>query len=176
MSANYDRTFDDREAWIGEMMLTQGILPRRLAGFVIDGLIVLILWKALAIALFIFGILTLGLGMPLLVLLPLVAPLYNWISLLSPLCATPGQALVGLVVCRNDDFGPPGVVAALVWVIGFYVSIALSFVPLLLALLTPRHRAAHDILAGLVVVRARALTPAARSWNMQGGGPRPYER
>jgi uncharacterized RDD family membrane protein YckC len=172
----YGYPADDRDVWTVEMLLTEGTLIRRLIAFAIDGVIVVMLLKLLSIALFIFGILTLGLGFSLYALLPLVAPLYNWLSLLSPLCATPGQALLGLVVCRNDDLGPPGAVAALVWVIGFYVSLACSGVPLLLALLTQRRRTLHDIVSGLVVVRAGALTRAVGSWNMVDGGPRPYER
>jgi uncharacterized RDD family membrane protein YckC len=174
--ASYGYGYGERDPWMAEMLLTQGTLLRRLVAFAIDGAIVLFLWKVLAVALFVFGIITLGLGFSLYALLPLVAPLYNWISLLSPLCATPGQSLMGLTVCHDDDLGPPGAFAAAVWVIGFYVSLALSGVPLLLALLTRRHRTLHDILSGLVVVRSRALTPAPLSWNMRNGGTRPDER
>jgi uncharacterized RDD family membrane protein YckC len=150
--------------------LTHGTIPRRLVGFVVDGLIVLLIWKVLAIAFFVFGILTLGLGFPLLTLLPAVPPLYNWISLLTPLSATPGQALLGLAVRREQDLGPPGAAAAAIWVAGFYVSLALSGLPLLMAVLSPRRRTLHDIGAGLVVVRVRALTQAAGFVNMASGG------
>jgi uncharacterized RDD family membrane protein YckC len=153
-------------------LLTHGTLSRRIAGFVIDGVIVLVIWELLAVALFIFGILTLGLGLPLLALLPVVPPLYNWLSLLSPLSATPGQAMTGLVVRRDADLGPPGGLAAAVWVGGFYLSLAFSGLPLLTALFSPRRRTLHDIGAGLVVVRSRALTPGAGTWNMGDGGAR----
>ena len=64
-------------------------------------------------------------------------------------------------------------VAALVWTAGFYASLALSGVPLLLALFNARRRTAHDMLGGLVVVRARALTGWLGAWNMPtGGSPR----
>lgn len=152
-------------------ILTSGTIGRRLVGFVIDGIIVLVIWKLLAVALFIFGILTLGLGLPLLAMLPAVPPLYNWFSLISPLSATPGQAAMGLVVRRDDDFGPPGPLAAAIWVGGFYLSLALSGLPLLAALFSPRRRTLHDIAAGLVVVRSRALTAATGFWNMAPGGP-----
>jgi uncharacterized RDD family membrane protein YckC len=152
-------------------LLTHGALPRRLLGFVIDGVIVLVIWKLLAVALFVFGILTLGLGMPLLALLPVVPPAYNWLGLMSPLSATPGQALLGLMVRRDGDLGRPGPLAAAIWVGGFYLSLALSGLPLLTALFSPRRRALHDIGAGLVVVRGRALTPATGFGNMAPGGP-----
>jgi uncharacterized RDD family membrane protein YckC len=153
--------------------LTQGTILRRIIAFILDGLILLIVVKLLAAALFVFGIITLGLGMPLLGALPVVPLLYNWLSLLTPLSATPGQAMMGLIVRRNEDLGPPGAVAALVWIIGFYVSLALSGVPLLLALFTVRRRTAHDLISGLVLVRVQALTPRPGFWNMPAGGS-PY--
>lgn len=153
--------------------LAHGTLLRRVVGFVLDGVIVLIVVKLLAVLLFVFGIVTLGLGLPLLGALPAVPLLYNWVALLSPLSATPGQAMAGLVVVRDEDLGPPGALAALIWVIGFYVSLALSGLPLLLALFTRRHRTAHDLVAGLAVVRARALTRGPGFWNMRAGGS-PY--
>jgi uncharacterized RDD family membrane protein YckC len=165
------RPFDDpREAWAMEATLSEGTIARRVAGFVADGVLVLVIGKTLAILLFLFGILTFGLALPLLALLPLVAPLYNWLSLVSPLSATPGQALFGLTVRDHVDLTPPTPLAALLWTAGFYASLALSGVPLLLALLNPRHRTAHDIVSGLVVVRSRALTGWLGPWNMSAGG------
>lgn len=157
------RAFDSYE-------LIRGTRLRRIVAFLLDGLILAIGIRLLAGVLFLFGIVTLGLGMPLLGLLPVVPLLYNWLSLLSGLSATPGQAMMGLIVRRNDDLGPPGALAALVWVIGFYVSLALSGLPLLLALFTEGKRTGHDLLSGLVVVRARALTGGPRFWNMRAGG------
>ena len=164
---------DPRDAWMMEAMLAQGTIFRRVLAFVVDGLIVLVITKALAVGFFLFGALTFGLGFPLLGLLPFVAPAYNWLSLVSSLAATPGQALFGLAVRDAEDLGPPGPLAALVWTIGFYASLALSGVPLLLALFNARHRTAHDMLSGLVVVRARALTGWLGRWNMPPGGMPP---
>jgi uncharacterized RDD family membrane protein YckC len=47
----------------------------------------------------------------------------------------------------------PTMAQALVWTILFWLSFALACVPFFLALLPPRHRAAHDLLSGLVIVR-----------------------
>jgi uncharacterized RDD family membrane protein YckC len=123
--------------------------------------------------LFVFGVVTLGLGLPLLGLLPAVPVFYNWLSLISGLSATPGQAMMGLVVRRFDDLGPPTGLSALVWVVGFYVSVALSGLPFLLALFTTGRRTAHDLASGLIVVRARALTRGPGFWHMRTGGS-PY--
>ena len=120
-------------------------------------------------ALFLFGILTLGLGMPLLALLPFIPALYNWLSVISPLSATPGQALLGLSLRRDADLGPLDAFAAAIWVMGFYVSLALSGLPMLVALFNARSRTLHDIAAGLVVIRARALTEAVGAPNMPRG-------
>lgn len=163
--------YDTPNAAMKDEMLTHGAIPRRIAAFVIDGVILVVLWLVLHTALLVFGVLTLGLGMPLLLLLPVVPPLYNWLGLVSSLSATPGQALLGLAVRRNDDMGPPGALAAAVWVGGFYLSLALSGLPLLLVLFSDRRRAAHDIVAGLAVVRSQALTPDGGFWNMAPGGP-----
>ena len=93
----------------------------------------------------------------------------DWSS--TSLSATPGQALLGLVVRRNDDLGRPDLLEALISVVGFYVTLALGAIWLIVALVTRRHRTVHDLLAGLVVVRVDALTPAGPAWNMAAGGP-----
>ena len=59
--------------------------------------------------------------------------------------------------------------------VGFYVTLGLGAVWLVVALLTTRHRTLHDLVSGLVVVRAAraidAAIDAARAvWNMRSGG------
>jgi uncharacterized RDD family membrane protein YckC len=156
--------------WLSDAELTGGTIGRRIAAFLIDGIIVALLWLVLHTLLVVFGVLTLGLGLPLLGLLPFLPPLYNWLSLLSPLSATPGQAVMGLMLRNNDDLSPPSGFASLIWVLGFYVSLALSGLSMLLALFNARGRTLHDIAAGLVVVRAQALTRAGHIGNTDGGG------
>jgi len=160
--------------------LTRGVLTRRVFAFLLDLLLIGVIVAGLWSALFLFGLLTLGLGFPLLGLLPAVPPLYHFLFLASPLSATPGQALLGLVVRRNSDFGRPDVLEALVSVVGFYVTVLLGAVWLVVALLTTRRRTVHDMVAGLVVVRTDALasltpplTPPGAAWNMRSGGAPP---
>ena len=144
----------------GAMMddwLTRGALTRRAFGFLVDVLLIGVIVAALWSGLFMFGLLTLGIGFPLLGLLPAVPPLYHFLFLASPLSATPGQALFGLVVRRDSDLGRPDLLEALVSVVGFYVTLALGAVWLVVALFTTRRRTLHDMLAGLVVVRTDAL-------------------
>jgi uncharacterized RDD family membrane protein YckC len=108
--------------------------------------------------------------MSLLALLPLVPFCYHFFFLAGT-GATPGQALLGLRVVRDDDLGPPGPLQALVSTLIYYLTLATSGLLLLVALVTTRHRTLHDMISGLVVARARALTAPAGSWNMPGGPP-----
>jgi uncharacterized RDD family membrane protein YckC len=154
-----------------EDLLTEGVLGRRILAFLVDAVLVTVLCGALFVVLLALGLLTLGLSMPLLGLLPCVPVAYNWLSLASPLQATPGQRLLGLVVVRAADLAPPTVLEALVWTVGFVVTVSLGAIWLAVALVAPRHRTLHDIVSGLVVVRSRALTAPAPVWNPPSGGP-----
>ena len=154
--------------------LTAGVLTNRCLGFLIDAVLIGLLWALLWWVLFLFGVLTLGFGFPLLTALPCVPFCYHLLSLLGSNTATPGQRMMGLTVRRNDDLGPPLVAQAVISTLLYYASFALCGLPLLLALLTTRRRTAHDLLSGLVVVRRRtleSLTPPPEAWNMYHGSP-----
>lgn len=150
--------------------LTSGVLLRRVVAWGLDAALMALLIGGAWSGGVVLGALTLGLALPLLGWLPILPLLYTWFSIASPLSATPGQALLGLAVVRDEDFGPPGLARALVSAIGYYLTLALGAIWLAIALLTTRRRTLHDMVAGLVVVRARALTRPAASWNMGGGG------
>jgi uncharacterized RDD family membrane protein YckC len=142
---------------IADEWISRGVLTRRVLAFLVDMLAIGAIVAGLWCAMFLFGLLTLGLGFPLLGLLPAVPPLYHFLFLASPMSATPGQALLGLVVRRNADLGRPDLLEALVSVVGFYVTLMLGAIWLVAALLTTRARTLHDLAAGLVVVRRDAL-------------------
>ena len=152
-------------------MLTEGVLTRRVFAWLIDVLLIGLICVALWFALMLFGLVTLGLGLPLLGILPFVPFCYHMLFLAGPASATPGQSALGLVVRRNDDFGRPTPVQALVSTLLFYATLATSGLLLLIALFTARRRTLHDLISGLVVVRTRALTGSPASWNMPGGSP-----
>lgn len=173
MNAPYDLP-DPHAAF--EDALTRSVIRRR----AMAGLIDLAICGTAMVIFFVlgtlFGILTLGLGFGVLAVLPLIPLLYNWLFILM-LSATPGQRMMGLLVRRNADLGPPNGAEALLWAVGFAVTMTLTFglLWLCMVLLTVRKRALHDMLPGLVVVREAALsgpplTPPAGSWNMRGGG------
>jgi len=147
-------------------LLTSGVMSRRVWAWLIDICLIGVLVSAFFLVFTLFGLLTLGLALGLLGLLPLIPLLYNFLFLAGPSAATPGQQMLGLVVCRDADLGRPTPLQALLSVIGFYVTLATGAIWMAVALLTVRHRTLHDMLSGVVVVRTRALTAASWSWNM----------
>jgi uncharacterized RDD family membrane protein YckC len=131
----------------------EGVLTRRCVALLIDlffiGVVLTVLWFFL----FLFGLLTLGLGFGAMAVLPVVPFLYHFLSLLRSASATPGQALLGLTVRRDEDLGPPTGLQALIFTVVFYLTMATSGLLLLVALFTVRHRTLHDMASDLVVVR-----------------------
>lgn len=135
-----------------------GVLTRRVLAFVIDYLLVLVLLVPAWVILFVFSILTLGLGFYLFpVSFFIVAGLYFALTLGSSSQATPGMRMMDLTMLRDDgrriDFS-----IALVHVVAFWVINSLLTPFLLLAgLFTSRKRLIHDMLLGTCVMRASAV-------------------
>ncbi len=152
--------------FIPDVSLTQGVLRRRVLAWLIDAAIIAVICAALWACFAVLGVLTLGLGFALFAVLPAVPVLYHWLFVAAPSAATPGQAFMGLVVRREEDLGPVSSFQALVASGGLYLTLALGAVWLAVALVTPRKRTLHDMAAGTIVVRARALTAPAGAWNM----------
>ncbi len=92
---------------IEDDLLTRGVLTRRLLAWCVDVFLLAIVLAAFWTSGLVFGIMTLGFGLPLLGLMPLVPLAYHCLFMASGLSATPGQALMGLRVRRNDDMGRP---------------------------------------------------------------------
>ena len=151
-----------------EEWLTEGVRTRRIVAWFIDLLLIGLIIGGLWFVLLLFGLLTLGLGFPLMGILPFIPFCYHFLFVAGS-GATPGQQAMGLAVRRDDDLGPPTALQALIYTLVFYVTLALTGLLLLISLFTIRKRTLHDIASGLVVVRARALTGGFGSWNMQGG-------
>lgn len=148
-----------------DIWLSEGVLSRRVFGWLIDLLLIGLILLALWLALLLFGVLTLGLGFSLMTALPFVPFCYHFLFVAGS-SATPGQQAMGLIVRRNDDLGPPTTMQAFVYTLIFYLTLAATGLLLLIALFTVRKRTLHDIASGLVVVRVRALTGGFGSWNM----------
>lgn len=137
--------------------LTGGVMSRRCFAWLVDLLLIAMLTWVLWWVLLLFGLATLGLGWGAMAILPLVPFLYNFLSLIGAGSATPGQRMMGLVVRRNADLGPPDALQALIFVVLYSLTLATSGLLLLVALFTDRHRTLHDIFSGLVVVRVDAM-------------------
>lgn len=159
----------DRMPTPTDELLTEGVMSRRVAAWFVDALLIGLLLAALWFVLFLFGLLTLGLGFGAFGILPLVPFAYSVLTLLTSASATPGQQLFGLTVRRDDDLGPPTLLQAVVFTLIYDLTLAFTGLLLLVALFTVRHRTLHDMASGLVVVRTRRLhmlTPPLPYGNM----------
>jgi uncharacterized RDD family membrane protein YckC len=144
----------------------EGVLPRRLAAWAVDAAIQTVLaWLLLGsstlLGLFTFGLLW-GLLLPWMMALPI---LYGTLAIASPLSATPGQALLGLVVRSELDGGHPTLGQAFASTSLFALSWASGGMVLLAALFSARGRTLHDLFSGTVVVRAEAVRQGAADWD-----------
>jgi uncharacterized RDD family membrane protein YckC len=131
-----------------------GVLSRRVFAFIIDYVLVALLWIPAAVVVFFIGVLTLGLGFMLYpVLFLLVAAVYFGLSLGGPSQATPGMKAMGIAMVRVDgqkiDFMTAMVHLVLFWIINS----VLTPLILLVGLFTDRSRLVHDLLIGTAAVR-----------------------
>jgi uncharacterized RDD family membrane protein YckC len=155
--------------WVNEVSLTEGVVGRRVVGWVIDAVILGVCLLVLKLVLFLFGLITFGIGWYLYGGLWIVPAAYSFLWVASDRQASPGQMLMDLRVARDADLGRPSPAQALVYAGGFWLSMAAGAVWLLVALVTNRNRCLHDIASGLAVVRARTLTDTNSTLNMAGG-------
>jgi uncharacterized RDD family membrane protein YckC len=142
-----------------------GVMSRRCFAWLLDAVLIVLLVGVLCVVLLLFGLLTLGLGLGAMAILPAVPFLYHFVSLLRPASATPGQVMMGLTVRRDEDLGPPTGLQALIFTVVFYLTLATSGLLLLIALFTVRHRTLHDLASDLVVVRRGTF----EDWRRQTG-------
>ena len=130
--------------------LFEGVRTRRILALVIDLFIVSILAAVLWIALL---ILTLGLSLFFLPpLFPLVAFFYNGLTVSGRKMATPGMRAMNVEIRMHDTGARVPFINAAAHALFFYVS--WCFPPIfLVSLVDSEKRCAHDILAGVTVVR-----------------------
>ncbi|OHV76326.1 RDD family protein [Rhizobium sp. LCM 4573] len=131
-----------------------GVLSRRVFAFIIDYLIVGLLWIPAAVVVFFLGIITLGLGWFLYpVLYVVVALLYFGLTLGGPSQATPGMRVMGIALMRVDG-RPMDFLTAVVHMVLFWIfNSVLTPLILLAGLFLERSRLVHDLLLGTVMVR-----------------------
>ncbi|WP_210483130.1 RDD family protein [Microvirga antarctica] len=137
--------------------LTRGVISRRFWAYLVD-LIVIAIWSAIVcVAIFMLGFLTFGLGWALFALVPLTAILYNAVTIGGSAQATVGMRFAGLKVVDAVTGGRPSGLAAAVHALLFYVAVSTFILwacDILLGLFRDDRRFAHDVLTGLMVIRA----------------------
>src|SRR5216683_5862430 len=148
--------------------LFEGVLARRCIAFLIDVTIIAVPVLLAAVFIFIFGLVTLGLGWALYWLLSpatvIWAIAYYGLTFGSPASATIGMRVMDLEM-RTWYGAPAYFVLGAVHAIVFWITVSiLTPLVLVVGLLNGRQRLLHDILIGTVVinnpVRAQALRMA----------------
>lgn len=147
---------------IDDDSLTWGVPSRRLAAFFIDGFVIGLLALSLRLSFTVIHVMTFGLLHGPAHLMLIVGLVYEAAWIASPAKATPGQMAVGLSVRRSDDLGRPTLLQAIAFTALLYLTLAAGVIWLGILFFTNRRRAIHDMISGLVVVRAGALAP--RAW------------
>lgn len=136
--------------------LYDGIILRRVIGYALDVLILLLIGGALWIALWILAIVSLGLLSPLFAIAAVLPVIYHTFFIGSG-GATPGMRAMDVEV-RTWTGAAPSYAEAFIQTVVFYVTVPpTSALILLVALFNDRHRTLHDFLSGTVVVRRERL-------------------
>jgi uncharacterized RDD family membrane protein YckC len=150
--------------------LFEGVLARRVMAFLVDLILISIPLIFLAIFIFVFGLVTLGLGWFLFFLMSPIAViwalLYYGLTLGGAASATIGMRVMELEM-RTWYGAPSYFVLGAVHAVGFWLTVSfLTPFILLVALFNDRKRLLHDMLLGTIVInneaRARTLRGASR--------------
>lgn len=150
--------------------LFEGVLARRVMAFLVDLILITVPLILLAIFIFVFGLVTLGLGWFLFFLMSPIAViwalLYYGLTLGSPASATIGMRVMELEM-RTWYGAPSYFVLGAVHAVGYWLTVSfLTPFILLVALFNDRKRLLHDMLLGTIVInneaRARTLRSASR--------------
>ena len=146
---------------LAEPDLYDGVLPRRFTAYVLDLVLIFVLWIVLSMAFGVVGVLTFGALTPLGLIVLAVLPVGYHTIFIGRGGATPGMRIFDLEV-RAWTGRSPDISQAFLTAVLFYASIGLTvWLVLLVPLFTDRNRTLHDILAGTVVVRHARLRAAA---------------
>lgn len=131
----------------------EGCIGKRIFAYVIDVIVLAFVWLGLGL----LAIVTLGLALPLTALAWALAPLVYHTLMVSKRGATLGQKFVGLRIVDASTGARPTILQSLMLTIGFYISVALWFVPLVYVLFDDKDRFLHDIFSNTRSVRAEKL-------------------
>jgi uncharacterized RDD family membrane protein YckC len=140
----------------------EGVLWRRAAAYLIDALCIAAIALAALVLFFLLSVLSLGLLAPgLWFLFGLVPLAYHTLLVGGPHGATFGMRAFDLEL-RSSNGERPGFLQALAHAALFYLTVgATASLVLLFALFNRRKRTLHDVLTGMLMVRA----PARIGWS-----------
>ncbi len=132
----------------------RGVLGARMGAFLIDFVVIGILWLIFSVALIVLGFLSFGLTWLLLApLFPVIALLYNGLTVSGRHRGTFGMRAFGIELRTVSGNTAPFVVAA-VHALFYYLTVStLTPFILLFGLVREDRRMIHDLLSGLIAVR-----------------------
>ena len=156
--------------------LFEGVLARRVVAFVIDIIIIAIPLVAASVFIFVFGLVTFGLGWALFWLLSpasvIWALVYYGLTLGSPASATIGMRAMELQM-RTWYGAPAYFVLGAVHAIVYWISVSvLTPLILLVGFFNARRRLLHDMLVGAVIINKSPSLPSLACGGGKGGGVR----
>ena len=146
--------------------LFEGVLARRVIAFVIDLIVIALPLIAAALFIFVFGLVTFGLGWALYWLLSpasvIWALCYYGMSLGSTASATPGMRVMEIEM-RTWYGAPAYCVLGAVHAVAYWISVSvLTPFILLVGLVNPRRRLLHDFVVGVVIINSAARAATLR--------------
>lgn len=148
-------TFDYYPERLDDARAYDGVRRRRIMAFLIDCVIVGVLWVPAAVLVGFIGLVTFGLGWLLYgILFPLLALIYVSVTMSGPSQATLGMRTMGIRLDRLDGSRVDGLFAILHAVLFWGLNVVLSPLILLASLVLDRKRTVHDLVLGTVVTRA----------------------
>ena len=135
--------------------LFDGVIGKRFVAFLIDAVIISLLWLLAVFVVAILGIVTLGLAWLLFgAIFPIVGLGYNALTIGGPNSATIGQRMMGLE-WRTWFGGKVSPLVAAFHALLFWFSFVIFFPILLWCVFDPQKRCLHDIFAGVVAMNRR---------------------
>jgi uncharacterized RDD family membrane protein YckC len=152
----------------------EGVLSRRVVALLIDVIIITVPVVFAALFIFVFGIVTLGLGWLLFWLLPpaatIWAVLYYGLTFGSPKSATIGMRTMDIEM-RTWYGSPCYFLLGAVHAVLYWISVStLTPLILLVALFNERKRLLHDMVAGTIVINNEARAAVLRGARPSAGG------
>ncbi len=138
--------------------LFDGVLSKRVVGFIVDAILIVLLMIPAALVVFVLGIITLGIGWLLYgALFAIVALGYIALTLGGPNSATIGMRWTG-VEMRTWNGSRAFPLLAVMHALLFWFSVGLlTPLILLVGLFTARRQLLHDLLLGVVVLNSAPL-------------------